>query len=79
MSMDDSFLVQVLDTSTRGEVLLDPMFYSTEEIIKEAKIGGSLGCSGHALPSGLAWPGKNIGTLSRCAEMESGKPRHSWN
>jgi len=48
-SIDDNLLVQVLDTSTRGEVLLDLVLTHTEEIIKEVKIKGNLGCSDHAL------------------------------
>ena len=50
MSMDDNFLVQVLDRSTRGEALMNLMFSNAEERTKEARIGGSLGCSDHALP-----------------------------
>lgn len=49
LSMDDDFLVQVLDTVTRGEVLLDLVLTNAMEIIKDIKISGSLGCSNHAL------------------------------
>ena len=45
-SIDDNFLVQVLDRLTRGEVLLDTLFTNAEEIIKG---GGSLDCSDHVL------------------------------
>ena len=38
-----------MDRPSRGEVLLDPVLISAEEIVKEVKIGGSLGCSDHAL------------------------------
>lgn len=47
-SVDDNFLMQVLDSSTRGEVLLDLVLTTAGEIIKGIKIGDSLGCSYHA-------------------------------
>jgi len=48
-SIDDNFLVQVVDRPTRGEVLLDLLLTNEEEIIKDVNVGGSLGCSDHAL------------------------------
>ena len=48
-SIDDNFLVQVLDRPTRGEALLDLLLTNAEEIIKGVNVGGSLGCSDHAL------------------------------
>ena len=48
-SINDNILVQVLERLTRDEVLLDLVLTSAEEIIKDIKIGGSLGCSDHAL------------------------------
>ena len=48
-SIDDNFLVQVLDGPTRGEVLLDLLLTDAEEIIKGINVGGSLGCSDRAL------------------------------
>ena len=33
----------------RGEVSLDLMLTNAEEVIKEVKIGGSLGCTDHVL------------------------------
>ncbi|XP_048788476.1 uncharacterized protein LOC125687389 [Lagopus muta] len=48
-SIDDSFLVQVLDRPTRGEALLDLLLTNAEEIIKGVKVGGCLGSSDHAL------------------------------
>ena len=50
-SVKDKFLVQVIDGPTRGEALLDLVLTYAEESIREVKIGGSLGCSGHALVS----------------------------
>lgn len=44
-----NFLVQVLGKPTRGEVLLDWVLTSVDELIREVKIRGSLGCSDHAL------------------------------
>lgn len=46
---EDKFLIQVLDKSTRGEVLLDLVLTSVDEFIKEVKTGGNPGCSDHAL------------------------------
>ena len=48
-SIDNNFLVQVLDTPTRGEALLDLVLTNVEEIVKYIKIRASLGCSDHAL------------------------------
>ena len=39
----------MLDKPTSGEALLDQALTNAEEIIKGVKIGGSLGCSDHAL------------------------------
>ena len=48
-SIDTNFLVQVLDRSTRGDVLLDSVLTNAEEIIKDIKIRGTLGRSDHSL------------------------------
>ena len=48
-SVEDSFLVRVIDGPTRGEALPDLVLTNEEESIREVKIGGSLGCSDHAL------------------------------
>ena len=48
-SVEDNFLVQVIDGPTRREALLDLVLTSAEESIREINIGGSLGCSDHAL------------------------------
>ena len=45
----DNFLVYVVDRPTRGEVFLDLLLTNEEEIIKDVNVGGSLGCSDHAL------------------------------
>ncbi|KAK4831255.1 hypothetical protein QYF61_016725 [Mycteria americana] len=47
--IEDNFLTQVTDTPTRGEVILDLMVTNASELISDVKIGGSLGCSDHAL------------------------------
>ena len=44
-SVQDNFLVQVIDGPTRGEALLDLVLSKEEESIRDVKIGGSLGCS----------------------------------
>lgn len=43
----DNFLIQVVNRSTRGGVLLDLVLSTVEEIIKDIKIRGNLGC-GHS-------------------------------
>ena len=48
-SIDDNFLVQVLDRPTSGEALLGLPLTNAEEIIKGVNVGGSLGCSNHGL------------------------------
>jgi len=48
-SIEDNFLVQVIDGPTRAEALLGLVLTNAEESIREVKIGGSLGCSDHAL------------------------------
>lgn len=46
--LGDNFLVQVVDRPTR-EVLLALVLTSADELIKEVNMGGSLGCSEHAV------------------------------
>ena len=48
-SVEDNFLVQLLDREARGEALLDLVLTSAENIIKRVEVGGSLGCSDHVL------------------------------
>ncbi|PKU34849.1 mitochondrial fission process protein 1 [Limosa lapponica baueri] len=45
----DNFLSQVIDSLTRGDAILDLMITKASELIGDVKIGGSLGCSDHAL------------------------------
>lgn len=46
---EDNFLIQVTDSTTRGEALLYLLPTNTDELIKYVKISGRLSCSGHAL------------------------------
>lgn len=46
---EDNILSQVIDSPTRGDEILDLMVTNTSELIGDIKIGGSLGCSNHAL------------------------------
>ena len=48
-SIDDNFLVQVLDRPTRGEALLDLVLTDAEQTIKEVNTEAVLGCSNHDL------------------------------
>lgn len=45
----------MLEKLTRGEVLLDLVLTSEEELVKEVQTGGSLGCSNHALVEFTIW------------------------
>ncbi|TRZ08196.1 hypothetical protein HGM15179_018912 [Zosterops borbonicus] len=47
--MDNNFLSQVIDSTTREDVLLDLLVTNASELIRNVKIGGSLGCSDHTL------------------------------
>ena len=47
--IEDNFLSQVIDTPTRGDVILDLMVTNASELIGDIKTGGSLGCSDHSL------------------------------
>lgn len=47
--VEDNFLIQTIDHLTRGELLLDLLLTNTDELIREVKTGGILGCSDHAL------------------------------
>ena len=62
-STEDSFLVQVLDRLTRGEVLLDLVLANAEEIIQAVKIIDTLGCSNHILAEFMI--SRNMG-LAEC-------------
>ena len=43
--VEDNFLMQVVEELTRGGVLLDLILTNKEGLVKEIKVGGSLGCS----------------------------------
>ncbi|PKU46875.1 nedd4-binding protein 2-like 2 [Limosa lapponica baueri] len=45
----DNFLSQVINSPTIGDVILDLLVANTSEFIGNVKLGGSLGCSDHAL------------------------------
>ncbi|KAJ7412608.1 rna-directed dna polymerase from mobile element jockey-like [Pitangus sulphuratus] len=47
--MEDNFLSQVIESPTRGNVILDLLVTNASQLIGDIKIGGSLGCSDHAL------------------------------
>ncbi|GAB0204009.1 mitochondrial enolase superfamily member 1 [Grus japonensis] len=47
--IEDNFLSQVIDSPTRGDVILGLMVINGSELISDIKTGGSLGCSDHAL------------------------------
>jgi len=45
----DNFIIQVIDSLTGGEALLDLLLTNTDELISEVRTDGSLGCSDCAL------------------------------
>ncbi|PKU37428.1 nedd4-binding protein 2-like 2 [Limosa lapponica baueri] len=47
--IEGNCLSQVTDSPTRGDVILDLMVTNASTLISDSKIGGSLGCSDHAL------------------------------
>ncbi|KAK4821003.1 hypothetical protein QYF61_010734 [Mycteria americana] len=47
--IEDNFLIQVIDTPTRGDAILDLMVINASEFISDVKIGGSLSFSDHTL------------------------------
>jgi len=47
--MEDKFLSQVIGSFTRGGAILDVLVTNARELIGDAKTGGSLGCSDHAV------------------------------
>lgn len=61
-SVENNFLVQVRDKSTRIEILLDLVLINTEELIKD-KIRCCLGCSDHALVELVI--SRNMGLVKR--------------
>ncbi|PKU32580.1 nedd4-binding protein 2-like 2 [Limosa lapponica baueri] len=47
--LDNNFLGQEIDSPTQGFAILDLIVTNASELIRDVKIGGSLGCSDHAL------------------------------
>lgn len=47
--MEGNFLSQLIDSPTRGDVILDMLVSNAKKIIGGIKTGGSLGHNGHAL------------------------------
>jgi len=47
--VEDNFLSQIIDTPIQGDAILDLLVTNASELISDAKTGGSLGCSDHAL------------------------------
>jgi len=47
--IENNFLSLVIDSPTRGDAVLDLLVTNASKLIGDIKIGGSLGCSDHAL------------------------------
>jgi len=48
-SIDDNFLMQVVEEPTRRGALLDLVLTNKEELVEDVKVGGRLGCSDHEM------------------------------
>jgi len=48
-SIDDNFLMQVVEEPTRKGSLLDLVLTNKEGLVEDVKAGGSLGCSDHEM------------------------------
>jgi len=48
-SIDDNFLMQVVEEPTRKGVLLDLVLKNKEGLVEDVKVGGRLGCSDHEM------------------------------
>ncbi|GAB0179400.1 hypothetical protein GRJ2_000405300 [Grus japonensis] len=48
-STDDNFLTQVVEESTKGEVLLNLVLTNKGGLVGDVKVGGSLDCSDHEM------------------------------
>jgi len=48
-SIDDNFLMQVVEEPTRRVALLDLVLTKKEGLVEDVKVGGSLGCSDHEM------------------------------
>ncbi|GAB0207135.1 mitochondrial enolase superfamily member 1 [Grus japonensis] len=48
-SIDDNFLIQLVEEPTRRGVLLDLVLTNKEGLVGDVKVGGSLGCSDHEM------------------------------
>lgn len=46
---DDNFLTKIIDELKRGVALLDLVFTNQEELVRDVKVKGSIGCSDHGL------------------------------
>ena len=59
-SVENILLVLVLDRTARDRVLLDQLLTSAENIIKELKNGGSVGCSDYSLIEFMIWSNMSL-------------------
>jgi len=48
-SIDDNFLMQVVEEPTRKGALLDLVLTNKERLVEDVKVGGRLGCSDHEM------------------------------
>ena len=71
-TVEDNFLVQVLDEPTWDKALLDLVLTNAEKSSREVKIGGNPGCSDHALVEFVIW--RNAGLAeSRVRTLNFGR------
>ena len=67
--VEDNFVIQVVEESTRGAVLLDLVLTNRDGLVKEVKVGDSLGCSDHEMVEFKILSGRSK-AISRIATLD---------
>ena len=75
-SVEDDFLVQVLDRPSRGEALLHLVLARVKESIREVKTAGSLNCNDHAVVEFVIW--RNAGLAKSRIRALSFRRANFW-
>ncbi|XP_068531176.1 uncharacterized protein [Anas acuta] len=69
-SVEDNFLMQVVEEPTRQRVLLDLVLSNRDGLVSDVKVGGSLGCSDHEMVEFQIELGKGSKAKSRIATLD---------
>ena len=70
-SIDDNFLMQVVEEPTRKGALLDLVLTNKEGLVEDVKVGGRLGCSDHEMVEFMILRGGSR-AISRIKTLTSG-------